>query len=207
MTTFVPLVAQSSSPEQTRALAARVGELVVASDVILLGGDLGAGKTTFTQGLAAALGVTQLVTSPTFTLLRSYEGRDMQLLHADVYRLEHLHEIIDLGLPELLEEGAAAVVEWGDLAAPVLLPDYLNIQIEFGDGDDDRSFRLRPVGVRWGARRTRLARALCLSPLGEPLPPLASGPAAGPLWGAGPLGSAGLFPGGAGSGPGLTAWA
>jgi tRNA threonylcarbamoyladenosine biosynthesis protein TsaE len=160
MTTLVPLVGRSSSPAETRALAARVGELVVASDLILLGGDLGAGKTTFTQGLATALGVTQPVTSPTFTLLRSYQGREMQLLHADVYRLDHLHEIIDLGLPELLEEGAAAIVEWGDLAAPVLLPDYLHIQIEFGDGDDDRSFRLRPVGVRWGARRTRLARAL-----------------------------------------------
>jgi tRNA threonylcarbamoyladenosine biosynthesis protein TsaE len=181
MTAPIPLVAQSTSPQETRALAARIGDLVVAGDVILLGGDLGAGKTTFTQGLGAALGVKQAVTSPTFTLLRSYDGRDMQLLHADVYRLEHLNEIIDLGLPELLEEGAAAVIEWGDLAAPVLLPDYLHIQIEFGEGDDDRSFRLRPVGARWGARRRRLAEALGLAPV---------------VGGSGQL-----------SGPGLTAWA
>jgi tRNA threonylcarbamoyladenosine biosynthesis protein TsaE len=160
VTTVVPMAARSSSAQQTRALAARIGELVVDSDVILLGGDLGAGKTTFTQGLAAALGVTDLVTSPTFTLLRSYDGRALRLLHADVYRLEHLHEIIDLGLPELLEEGAAAVVEWGDLAAPVFLPEYLHIQIEFGDDEDERRFRLRPVGVRWGARKARLAEAL-----------------------------------------------
>lgn len=166
MTTVVPLVGRSSSAQQTRALASRIGQLVVPSDVILLGGDLGAGKTTFTQGLAAALGVTDTVTSPTFILLRSYDGQALRLLHADVYRLEHLHEIIDLGLPELLEEGAAAVVEWGDLAAPVFLPDYLHIQIEFGDDEDERSFRFRPVGVRWGARRNRLAEALGPSAMG-----------------------------------------
>jgi tRNA threonylcarbamoyladenosine biosynthesis protein TsaE len=160
MTSVVSLTARSASAQQTRALAARIGALVVASDVILLGGDLGAGKTTFTQGLAGALGVTDPVTSPTFTLLRSYDGRELRLLHADVYRLEHLHEIIDLGLSELLEEGAAAVVEWGDLAAPVLVPDYLHIQIEFGDDEDERRFRLRPVGIRWGTRRNRLAEAL-----------------------------------------------
>jgi tRNA threonylcarbamoyladenosine biosynthesis protein TsaE len=160
MSAPAPLVSRSSSPQQTRAVAARIGELVVAGDVILLGGDLGAGKTTFTQGLAAALGVTQPVTSPTFTLLRSYDGRELRLLHADVYRLDHIHEIIDLGLSELLEEGAAAVVEWGDLAAPALLPDYLHVQIEFGEGDDDRGLRLRPVGVRWAGRRVGLALAL-----------------------------------------------
>jgi tRNA threonylcarbamoyladenosine biosynthesis protein TsaE len=167
VTTVVSLSGRSSSAQQTRALAARIGRLVVAGDVILLGGDLGAGKTTFTQGLAGALGVTDPVTSPTFTLLRSYEGREFRLLHADVYRLEHMHEIIDLGLPELLEEGAAAVVEWGDVAAPALLPDYLQIQIEFGDGTDDRTFRLRPVGVRWGARRNGLAEALGLATMGQ----------------------------------------
>jgi tRNA threonylcarbamoyladenosine biosynthesis protein TsaE len=168
------LVGRTSSAQQTRALAARIGQLVVAGDVILLGGDLGAGKTTFTQGLAGALGVTDQVTSPTFTLLRSYEGREMQLLHADVYRLDHMYEIIDLGLPELLEEGAAAVVEWGDLAAPVLLPDYLHIQIEFGKDDDERGLVLRPVGIRWGARRKRLAEALAA------LPSAQRGSAAGP---------------------------
>jgi tRNA threonylcarbamoyladenosine biosynthesis protein TsaE len=184
MSVPIPLVAQSSSPEETRALAAHVGHLVVAGDVILLGGDLGAGKTTFTQGLGAALGVTQAITSPTFTLLRSYDGREMQLLHADVYRLEHLSEIIDLGLPELLEDGAAAaVVEWGDLAAPVLLPDYLHIQIEFGEDDDQRRFRLRPVGVGWGARRGRLAQAIGSFAMPGVVP--ASVPGAGPGLGMG----------------------
>jgi tRNA threonylcarbamoyladenosine biosynthesis protein TsaE len=147
-----PLQVPTSSAEETRRLAERLGTLVVAGDLLLLGGELGAGKTTFTQGLARALGVAERVTSPTFTLLHSYEGRDIQLLHADVYRLDHLQEIIDLGLPELLEEGAAAIVEWGDRAEPVLLAEHLDVRIFFGEGDDDRVLQLEPVGERWRSR-------------------------------------------------------
>ena len=107
-------------------------------DLILLGGDLGAGKTTFTQGLARALGVSEPVTSPTFTLLHTYDGRPASA--AACRRLPARPPAGDHrpGLPELLEEGAAAVVEWGELAAPVLLPDYLDVRIDFGEGDDDR---------------------------------------------------------------------
>jgi tRNA threonylcarbamoyladenosine biosynthesis protein TsaE len=147
-----PLRIATSSAEETRTLAARVAGLLAVGDVILLGGDLGAGKTTFTQGLAAAVGVRAPVTSPTFTLVRSYDAGVFQLLHADVYRLEHLQEVIDLGLPELLEEGAVAVIEWGDHAAPALLPDYLHVGFEFGPGDEDRVVELRAVGDRWAAR-------------------------------------------------------
>jgi tRNA threonylcarbamoyladenosine biosynthesis protein TsaE len=142
----------TGSADATRRVGERVGALVQAGDLVLLGGDLGAGKTTFTQGLARALGVVERVTSPTFTLVHSYDGRGLRLLHADVYRLDHLQEVIDLGLPELLEEGAAAVVEWGDLAAPVLLPDHLNIRMVFGPGDDDRVIDLQPVGEHWRSR-------------------------------------------------------
>jgi tRNA threonylcarbamoyladenosine biosynthesis protein TsaE len=167
-----PLLADTSSAEETRALAGRVAGLVVAGDLILLGGDLGAGKTTFAQGLARGLGIDELVTSPTFTLLRSYQGPDrMRLLHADVYRLEHLQEIIDLGLPELMEEHAAAVVEWGDLAAPVLLPDHLDIRIEFGPGDEQRTFTLQPVGAKWRSRSRRLAEALGGAAVASPVSP------------------------------------
>jgi tRNA threonylcarbamoyladenosine biosynthesis protein TsaE len=159
MRTLRPLQIATGSADATRDVAERVGALVTAGDLVLLGGDLGAGKTTFTQGLARAVGVAQRVTSPTFTLLHSYEGRSFRLLHADVYRLEHLQEVIDLGLPELLEEGAAAVVEWGDLAAPVLLPDHLDIRMFFGPGDDDRVMAFEPVGSRWQSRLPAL-RAL-----------------------------------------------
>ena len=99
---------------------------------MLLGGDLGAGKTTFVQGLAAALGVDEPVTSPTFVLVHSYRtAAGLGLLHADVWRLEQLQEVIDLALPELVEDGGAAVVEWGEMAAPALAPDCLHVAIDF----------------------------------------------------------------------------
>jgi tRNA threonylcarbamoyladenosine biosynthesis protein TsaE len=127
--------------------------LLAAGDIILLGGDLGAGKTTFAQGLGRGLKIDRPVTSPTFTLLHSYESRTgLRLLHADLYRLDHLQEVVDLGLPELLEEGAVAVVEWGDLAAAALLPEYLDIRIAFGERDDERSLTMQPVGPSWRAR-------------------------------------------------------
>jgi tRNA threonylcarbamoyladenosine biosynthesis protein TsaE len=147
-----PLQIATGSAAATGQMGERIGALVEAGDLILLGGELGAGKTTLAQGLARALGVAERVTSPTFTLVHSYEGRGLRLLHADIYRLEHLQEVIDLGLPELLEEGAAAVVEWGDLAAPVLLPDHLNIRMFFGPGDNDRVLDMEPVGEHWRGR-------------------------------------------------------
>jgi tRNA threonylcarbamoyladenosine biosynthesis protein TsaE len=158
--TLGPLQISTASADETRLVAERIGSVVSACDLILLGGELGAGKTTFTQGLARALGVDERVTSPTFTLLHSYEGRSVRLLHADVYRLDHLQEVIELGLPELLEEGAAAVVEWGDVAEPVLLADHLTIWISFGAGDDDRVLQLEPVGEGWRRRLPALDRAV-----------------------------------------------
>ena len=148
----------TASPAATRKIAARLAELLEPGDVILLGGDLGAGKTTFTQGLAQALGVDDVVTSPTFTLVRSYPtARGLALLHADVYRLEQLHEIIDLALPEQLDDGACAVIEWGERAAPALGPDYLSITIEYGIDEGDRVLVVRTVGPRWTARADRIA--------------------------------------------------
>ncbi|HXW82616.1 MAG TPA: tRNA (adenosine(37)-N6)-threonylcarbamoyltransferase complex ATPase subunit type 1 TsaE [Acidimicrobiales bacterium] len=126
------LVAFAARPADTQHLGAALARLLRPGDTVLLGGELGAGKTTFTQGLAGALGVTGPVTSPTFVLLHSYRtGAGWDLLHADVWRLKQLQEVIDLAIPELLEEGAAAVVEWGELAAPVLPPDCLYVTISF----------------------------------------------------------------------------
>ena len=167
MTVGLSLVGCSTSPARTSEVGAALAALLGPADVILLCGDLGAGKTTFTQGLARGLRVAEQVTSPTFTLVRSYDGRwhdgrPMHLLHADVYRLEHLQEILDLGLAELVEEGAAAVVEWGEAAAPALAPDYLEIHLSFASADDHRCLRARPVGARWEARRDAVGRILRL---------------------------------------------
>ena len=151
---------RSKSAHQTQEVAGRIHPLLVPGDVILLGGDLGAGKTTFTQGLARAMGVVEPVTSPTFTLIRSYDAdAPASLLHADVYRLEHLQEVVDLGLPELLDQGAVAVIEWGEVAAPLLMPDYLAIRFDFED-DGARSLAFSAAGARWSARMPALRRVL-----------------------------------------------
>jgi tRNA threonylcarbamoyladenosine biosynthesis protein TsaE len=147
---------RTSSAASTRRVGERVGTLARPGDVILLDGDLGAGKTTFTQGLARALGVDEPVTSPTFTLVHSYDGSVVRLLHADVYRLERLRDVVDLGLAELLEDGAVAVVEWGQRAVPALPPDHLDVGISFGTGDGDRTIVLEPVGEGWSDRRGAL---------------------------------------------------
>lgn len=153
------LTVETSAPEQTQAIAAAVAGTVRAGDVLVLAGDLGAGKTTFTKGFGAALGVTDPITSPTFTLAREYVGR-LTLHHLDVYRLEQLDEVMDLALPELLESGGVVVIEWGDTILPALPKDYLDLRIGFGDGDDDRVLSLRLVGANWSSRRNQLAAAI-----------------------------------------------
>jgi len=142
-----------SGPAATQAVAAALARFLQPGDVILLDGDLGAGKTTFTQGLARALDVNEVVTSPTFTLVRSYHtSRGFELLHVDVYRLERLADVIDLALPEFLDEGAAAVIEWGDKAAPALPPDHLQIRFTFTDDDADRRLTFEAEGPGWEPR-------------------------------------------------------
>lgn len=153
----------SHSAKDTQAIATEVARVVRAGDLIVLGGDLGAGKTTFVQGLGAALGVDEPITSPTFVLMRTYEGR-LPLVHLDVYRLEHLQEAVDLGLAEILDDGAVAVVEWGDLVAAVLPADFLELTIEQNEdedaSDDDRRIRVSAVGAHWSVRMRILSEAL-----------------------------------------------
>lgn len=145
------IAATSRSVAETRALAARLQPLLRPGDVLLLGGELGAGKTAFVQGLARAMGIGDAVTSPTFTLVRSYDSPSgLRLLHADMYRLEHLQEVVDLALPELLDERpTVAAVEWGEVAAPALALEYLEIRIDFGPSEDERVVTLAPYGARW----------------------------------------------------------
>jgi tRNA threonylcarbamoyladenosine biosynthesis protein TsaE len=155
----VPLTAATTSAGETRALAAALAELARPGDLLVLVGDLGAGKTAFAQGFAAALGVTERVTSPTFTLARVYRGR-LEMNHLDVYRISQLDEVLDLGLQELLDGEAVTLIEWGDVIAPVLNADKLEVRITFGDGDDDRVVTLTPMGPRWAARERALAAAV-----------------------------------------------
>jgi len=152
------IVARTSSVDATRLLGAALAPLARAGDVVVLAGDLGAGKTAFTQGFARGLGVDDVVTSPTFTLVRTYRGR-LPLHHLDVYRLEHLQEAEDLGVAEMVD-GAVTLIEWGDAVRSVLPTDRLEIELTFGEGDDDRRLDLAPVGKGWAERAAALAAVL-----------------------------------------------
>jgi tRNA threonylcarbamoyladenosine biosynthesis protein TsaE len=166
MRTGAPIVAHTSSPADTRALAAALAGVLTAGDLLLLVGGLGTGKTTFTQGLARGLGVTDPVTSPTFTLVRAYRcpaGTIGTLLHADLYRLDRLQDVVDLGIGEMVEDDSVAVVEWGDMAASLFGPEVLTIELtvptEAVPADERRTVTLRLDGT-WTARRPVLATRL-----------------------------------------------
>jgi tRNA threonylcarbamoyladenosine biosynthesis protein TsaE len=146
------VIERAADAAATRALAGRLAPLLRPGDVILVEGDLGAGKTTFTQGLARALGVDETVTSPTFVLMNIYRtSAGFDLVHVDVYRLDRLSEVVDLALPELLEDGAVVVVEWGERAAAALPGGHLQVRIEAGE-DDERIIRLDGHGPEWAGR-------------------------------------------------------
>jgi tRNA threonylcarbamoyladenosine biosynthesis protein TsaE len=153
------IIARTKSAEDTQALGAEVGAMARPGDVILLTGELGTGKTVFVKGLASALGVTETITSPTFTLVRTYEGR-LPLVHADAYRIDQAEEAVDLALTELLDEGAVAVAEWGERLASVLPANFLEVRFDLGPNDDERVLRVRSVGNGWPARLGALQRAL-----------------------------------------------
>ncbi|MBT5567956.1 MAG: tRNA (adenosine(37)-N6)-threonylcarbamoyltransferase complex ATPase subunit type 1 TsaE [Acidimicrobiaceae bacterium] len=158
MATPLPTLGTASA-EGTMAVAASLAGLARAGDLVVLCGDLGAGKTAFTQGFGRALGVTTPVTSPTFTLANRYEGTDLTLNHLDVYRLDHIDEVRDLGLHELLDSRSVTLVEWGDAIAGALPGGYLEVRIRLGDGPDDRLLDFRIVGSEWSDRDAGL-RAL-----------------------------------------------
>ena len=155
----------TKDPAGTEQVAGAVADLARAGDVILLDGELGAGKTTFTQGFARRLGVGEPVTSPTFTLVRSYRtSAGFELYHADLYRLEQLSEVVDLALPELIEEGGVAVVEWGERGSPALDPAHLSIQIAHADEDQAREITIVSHGGAWDDRWERLKEAVGCPP-------------------------------------------
>lgn len=166
------VVIETDSPEGTKEVAARLARICAPGDAILLIGDLGAGKTAFAQGFAAALGVEGPVTSPTFALVRQYRCRDAgaveTLIHADVYRTGTVGEVVELALAELVEEGAIALIEWGDLAAAALGDDALDITFTLpdpaDDAADDAALSRRTLTIngrgRWTGRADEVARAL-----------------------------------------------
>lgn len=151
---------ESGSPEESRELGRILGEQLIPGDLIVYSGDLGAGKTTFSQGVARGLGVTSPVTSPTFTILQQYKGR-IPVFHVDAYRLEDPEEIREIGLEEIFEAGGVTLVEWPErLEGMDLLPDDgLEVRITHR-GQSRRNFLFTARGPRGGQLVDFLTRHL-----------------------------------------------
>ena len=142
------------SPEQTQALGRRIGELVLPGDVVLLVGELGTGKTCLTQGIAWGLDIKEYTLSPTFVIMRELYGR-LPLYHIDLYRLDDIQEIADLGLDDYLYGSGVCVIEWAEKGLGVLPAEHLLVEIEHLGGEE-RSFRLKPGSPRYRGMLERL---------------------------------------------------
>jgi tRNA threonylcarbamoyladenosine biosynthesis protein TsaE len=153
---------RSPSAATTRAVGAAIASLLAAGDVVVLTGELGAGKTEMAKGIIGALGVTEPVVSPTFTILREYDG-DVPVHHLDVYRLDRVQEAIDLGLDELFDDGVM-VIEWGEGVRALLPPDRLEVGLRLLDpdeaDDDTRRLTIDPFGPGWLPRHAALESAV-----------------------------------------------
>jgi tRNA threonylcarbamoyladenosine biosynthesis protein TsaE len=147
------------APEETRELGAAIADLLVPGDVISLTGDLGAGKTCLVQGAARSLGVQEPVGSPTFVLVREYRG-EIPVYHLDVYRLDRLQEVLDLGFEDLLDPGGVIFIEWGDAIDPLLPDSYLEVELSISGDDEMRLLAVTGRGSSWAPRWERLEKVL-----------------------------------------------
>ena len=176
------LLLRSSSVDDTHTIAAAIAGVARPGDVIILSGEMGAGKTAFAQGFGRALGVDEPITSPTYTLVHSYDvpksgplGR-VTLHHADLYRLDRTEEVADLALAELAEFDGIVLVEWGEVVETTFgehlivhlehdderdddQPDEVDGEVD-GSADDVRSIEIAGVGPTWASRWSRVVAAV-----------------------------------------------
>lgn len=161
------LVINTNSPQETRKLAISMAQLIQPGDIICLNGDLGAGKTAFSQGVAVGLGVEVPVTSPTFTLINEYQGR-LPIYHFDVYRLEGSEEMYDIGYEEYFYGQGVCLIEWAQRVESVLPKERLDIFIkqenllDFNlDTNDVRQVQFIPMGRRYHQLVEELSNLVC----------------------------------------------
>ncbi len=128
----------TNSPEETEALGEMLAGRLEPGTVIAFTGDLGAGKTAFVRGLARGLGITERVTSPTFTIVNEYEGGRLPLFHFDMYRLGSADELFDIGWEDYLARGGVCAVEWSENVSDALEEGCLRVDIRRGERDDQR---------------------------------------------------------------------
>jgi tRNA threonylcarbamoyladenosine biosynthesis protein TsaE len=139
----------STTPSQTRRFGERIGRMLRAGDVVLLSGELGAGKTVLAQGIAKGLGVVDPVKSSSFVIMNEYDGAALRLYHADLYRLEHPQQVAELALDELASSGVL-VVEWPEQAGGELPLEHLLIRLAY-DGAKGRTIETTSAGERYAA--------------------------------------------------------
>jgi tRNA threonylcarbamoyladenosine biosynthesis protein TsaE len=150
----------TTDPKATTAVGAALASFLRPGDVVSLTGDLGAGKTTFVQGAARRLGVIEAVLSPTFTLVREYRGA-VPVYHLDVYRLDRIQDVIDLGFEEILDQGGVVFVEWGDAVEPLLPENYIQVELTMLDEDANaRRVAVSGRGRMWAERWEGVESAL-----------------------------------------------
>lgn len=137
----------TNNTEETKVLGYKLGKLLIGGDVVCLVGDLGAGKTTLTQSIAKGLDVSEYVTSPTFTLINEYEGR-YPVYHFDVYRINDIDEMYDIGYEEYIYSEGVTLIEWANIIKDILPDDRLNIEITRGNKNDKREIVIEGKGSR-----------------------------------------------------------
>ena len=135
----------SHSPEDTEGIGARLAEQLEPGAVVAFTGDLGAGKTAFTRGLARGLGIPDRITSPTFTIVNEYEGGRLPLFHFDMYRLGSADELFDIGWEDYLCRGGVCAVEWSENIADALEEDAVRVDIRRGASDQERVITIAGV--------------------------------------------------------------
>lgn len=152
---------RARTAEDTREVGEAMSASLRARDAVVLTGELGAGKTTFVQGVARGLGIEDQVSSPTFTLVKEYRGI-LDIAHVDVYRLERVQDVVDLGLDELGDGEGVLLVEWGDAVEDLLPDERLRVELTTEDlVSDVRRLRVSALGAswqeRWGALEVAVA--------------------------------------------------
>ena len=128
----------TNSPEETEELGERLGRALSPGDVVAFTGDLGAGKTAFTRGLARGLGITERITSPTFTIVNEYLGGRLPLFHFDMYRLGSSEELYEIGWEDYLARGGVCAVEWSEIVADALEEPCIRVDIRQGETENQR---------------------------------------------------------------------
>lgn len=150
---------EAATAEDTREIGGALAQILRPGDGVALTGELGAGKTTFVQGVARGFGYEGHVASPTFTLVREYRTERITIVHADVYRLDRLQDVLDLGLTEMLDDGVL-LVEWGDAVEDLLPPDHLVVELTVPTDTEERRLAIRAIGATWALRWERLEQVV-----------------------------------------------